>query len=88
MERIRSLFRRSLLILLPFAAFLFTGCATSSGQRVGPTTMMVAMEPYPSEELLNIGVEVFEEGQTDTKAMEKQNTGDWNWRVAAAQRDI
>lgn len=74
MERIRSLFRRSLLILFPLGILLFTGCATFSGQRVGPTVMMVAVEPYPAEELLNIGIEVFEEGETDTKSLEKQNT--------------
>jgi hypothetical protein len=36
--------------------------------------MQVALEPYPADQLLGIGVEVFEEGETDEKTMEKQNT--------------
>ena len=75
MERIRGVFRRSLLILFPGVVLtLFTGCPTMSSQRVGPTAMQVALQPYPPEELLNVGVEVFQEGETSAKEMEDQNT--------------
>jgi len=72
-ERIRSVFRRSFLVLFPGVVFL-TGCATQSAGRVGPTTIQVALEPYPSDQLVDIGIEVFKEGDTDEEAMEKQHT--------------
>jgi hypothetical protein len=53
---------------------LLTGCATGSVGRVGPTSIQVALEPYPSDQLLDVGIEVFEEGDVSEPAMEKQHT--------------
>lgn len=73
MERIRSVYRRSFLIL-SVGSVLLTGCATRSVGRVGPTSMQVALEPYPAEEQLDVGIQVFREGNVDGEAMEKQHT--------------
>jgi hypothetical protein len=72
-ERIRSIYRRSFLILAA-GSLLLTGCATRSVGRVGPTTMQVALEPYPAEQQLDVGIQVFREGEVDQEAMEKQHT--------------
>lgn len=73
MERVRSVSRWAFLSL-GLALLTLTGCATPGGRGVGPTTMQVAQEPYGSEELLNVGVEVFDPGGTDEKTLAKQNT--------------
>jgi len=53
---------------------VLTGCATPGGSTVGPTTMQVAQQPYDPGQVLNVGVEVFDPGNTDEEALEEQHT--------------
>ncbi|MDF3130164.1 hypothetical protein P0Y35_13235 [Kiritimatiellaeota bacterium B1221] len=73
MERIRSLFRWSILgagLLL----LLLNGCASPGRNLVGPTTMQIAQSPYPSDELLSVGIEIFDAGNVDPKVLEEQHS--------------
>ena len=71
MERIRSLFKWSAISALLPLLFL-TGCATPGRQLVGPTTMQLAQAPYPADELLSVGIEVFSPGNVAEAELEKQ----------------
>lgn len=39
---------------------------------MGPTSMQLAQEPYPSDELLSVGIELFSPGNMEAKELEKQ----------------
>lgn len=71
MERIRSVYKWSAISALLPLLFL-TGCATPGRQLVGPTTMQLAQTPYPADELLSVGIEVFSPGNVDEAELEKQ----------------
>ncbi|MEX2607582.1 MAG: hypothetical protein WD708_09570 [Kiritimatiellia bacterium] len=73
MERIRSLYRWSL-IALPCGVLLLSGCATPRGRTVGPTSMQMAQESYAPEDQLKVGIQVFHEGDISAKAMEDQHS--------------
>lgn len=73
MERIRSISRWSFLIA-GVCLLMLSGCATSGRNLVGPTTMQIALEPYPPDQLLSVGIQIFDAGDLDEKAMEKQHT--------------
>lgn len=73
MGRIRSVFKWSVLTgAIPL--LLLSGCATPGRKLVGSTTMQIAQEPYAPEELLSVGIQVFDPGPVDGKALEKQHS--------------
>jgi len=75
-ERIRSLFRGSFLILLPGFLLLGTGCRTRTpgGRGLGPTALQQAAQPYAPEERLNVGVEVFDPGDVSAATLASQHS--------------
>lgn len=73
MERIRSISRWPVLISV-LGILLVNGCASPGRKRVGPTTMQIAQTPYPPDELLSVGIEIFDAGRVDEKTLEKQHS--------------
>lgn len=53
---------------------LLSGCATPGGKLVGPTTMQLAQEPYPPDQLLSVGIQIFDAGNLEEKVLEKQHS--------------
>jgi hypothetical protein len=63
--------------LLGFTAFLvliLTGCAAYQAQKVGPTPMMRAQNEIPEEQLLDVGILVFESETLTDEQAEDQGT--------------
>jgi hypothetical protein len=66
--------KRPIQYVLPICAFLFVlnGCATYNAHEVGPTSIIQAQEEIPEEELLDVGIAVFESQElTEEKAKEE-----------------
>ena len=53
---------------------LFTGCATFNAQKVGPTTLMKAQEEIFEEQLLDVGILVFESDKMTQEQAQKKHT--------------
>ena len=66
--------KRPIQYVLPICAFIFmlNGCATYNAHEVGPTSILQAQEEIPEEELLDVGIAVFESQElTEEKAKEE-----------------
>ncbi len=63
------------IIWLTIAAVLLNGCATiPEGQRVTSTPIMQAKQQIPEEQLLDVGVVIFDTEEIDSKDAENQGT--------------
>lgn len=63
------------LLWMIFIAMLYTGCAAFNAQKVGPTTIMKAQEEISEEQLLDVGILVFEsENITQGQAKEEHTS--------------
>jgi len=62
------------LLLMIFILILFTGCATFNAQKVGPTTMMKAQEEIFEEQLLDVGILVFESDKITEEQAKEEHT--------------
>ncbi len=64
--------------LLIIAVFiLFTGCSAYRAEKVGPTAIIKAMEEIPEDELLDVGITVFESEEiTEEKAKEEHTNAE------------
>ena len=63
------------LLLMTFILMLFTACATFNAQKVGPTTIMKAQEEIFEEQLLDVGILVFESDKMTQEQAQKKHTG-------------
>ena len=64
-------------LLIGAALFIFNGCATYNAHEVGPTSILQAQQEIPEEELLDVGIAVFEsEELTEEKAKEEGTHAD------------
>ena len=70
-------------LLMIFIIILFTGCATYIAQKVGPTTMMKAQEEIFEEQLLDVGILVFE---SDKITQEQANEEHTSQEIRKAER--
>jgi len=61
-------------ILLTFILILFTGCATFNAQKVGPTTIMKAQEEIIEDQLLDVGILVFESDKFTEEQAKEEHT--------------
>lgn len=62
------------LLSMTFILILFTGCATFNAQKVGPTTIMKAQEEIFEEQLLDVGILVFESDKIAQEQAQKIHT--------------
>jgi len=62
------------LLLMTFILMLFAGCATFNAQKVGPTTIMKAQEEIFEEQLLDVGILVFESDKMTQEQAQKKHT--------------
>lgn len=62
------------LLSMTFILILFTGCATFNAQKVGPTTIMKAQEEIFEEQLLDVGILVFESDKMTQEQAQKIHT--------------
>jgi len=62
------------LLLMILILILFTGCATFNAQKVGPTTIMKAKEEILEEQLLDVGILVFESDKITEEQAKKEHT--------------
>jgi hypothetical protein len=62
------------LLLMTFILMLFTGCATFNAQKVVPTTIMKAQEEIFEEQLLDVGILVFESDKITQEQAQKKHT--------------
>jgi hypothetical protein len=62
------------LLLMTFILMLLTGCATFNAQKVGPTTIMKAQEEIFEEQLLDVGILVFESDKMTQEQAQKKHT--------------
>lgn len=53
---------------------LFTGCSTFNAQKVGPTTIMKAQEEIVEEQLLDVGILVFESEKISPEQAKEEHT--------------
>lgn len=77
MERIRSLSRRTFLSLAACAAALLgSSCRTTSsgGRGLGPTPLQQSLQPFAPAERLNIGIEIFDPGDTSEATLAEQHS--------------
>jgi hypothetical protein len=59
---------------MTFILMLLTGCATFNAQKVGPTTIMKAQEEIFEEQLLDVGILVFESEKMTQEQAQKKHT--------------
>jgi hypothetical protein len=59
---------------MTFILMLFTGCATFNAQKVVPTTIMKAQEEIFEEQLLDVGILVFESDKITPEQAQKKHT--------------
>ena len=62
------------LLSMTFILILFTGCANFNAQKVGPTTIMKAQEEIFEEQLLDVGILVFESDKMTQEQAQKIHT--------------
>ena len=53
---------------------ILSGCATYQAQNVGPTPIMMAQEEIPEEQLMDVGILVFESDEITEKQAEEEGT--------------
>jgi hypothetical protein len=61
-------------LLMTFILVLLTGCATFTAQKVGPTTIMKAQEEILEEQLLDVGIFVFESDKITQEQAKEEHT--------------
>ena len=61
-------------MLVFFCVVVFAGCATYSAQKVGPTAIEQAKIEIPEEQLLDVGILVFETKELTPEIAEKEGT--------------
>jgi hypothetical protein len=59
---------------LLITVILLAGCATYHAQKIGPTTMMKAQEEIPEDQLLDVGIHVFESDEITEEEVEEEHT--------------
>ena len=59
---------------MAFILFFFTGCAAHTAQKVGPTTIMKAQEEIPEDQLLDVGIQVFESEKISEDQAKEEHT--------------
>ncbi|MGD8611228.1 MAG: hypothetical protein PVI93_09410 [Desulfobacterales bacterium] len=57
-----------------FCVVVFTGCATYNAQKVGPTAIEQARTEIPEEQLLDVGILVFETEELTPETSQKEGT--------------
>ncbi len=57
-----------------FCVVVFAGCATYNAQKVGPTVIEQAKTEIPEEQLLDVGILVFETKELTTETAKKEGT--------------
>jgi len=67
-------FRASNCILVFFCVVAFAGCATYNARKVGPTPIEQAKTEIPEEQLLDVGILVFETKEVTPETAEKEGT--------------
>ena len=67
-------FRTSNCILVFFCVVAFAGCATYNARKVGPTPIEQAKTEIPEEQLLDVGILVFETKEVTPETAEKEGT--------------
>jgi hypothetical protein len=65
--------RRCLFINLT-CLMMLAGCATYDAQKVGPTPILQAQSEIPEEQLLDVGILVFESQELTEKQAKKEGT--------------
>ncbi len=63
-----------LFAVLTLMMFIMSGCASYQAQKVGPTPMMRAESEIPEEQLLDVGILVFESEELTEEQAEEQGT--------------
>ncbi len=77
MGGIRGLSQRAFLILgLPALLLVQTGCPSRGPRGMRPTSLHEALQPFSPEERLNVGIELFDPGDTSAVAMAAQKTNE------------
>ena len=62
-------------MLVAFISMIFfSGCATYQAQKVGPTTIVRAQEEIPEDQLMDVGILVFESKEMTDQEAEDQGT--------------
>ena len=67
-------FGMSNLISIIFSLLIVTSCATYHAQKVGPTTIMRAEEEIPEDQLLDVGILVFDSEEISQEEAEDEGT--------------
>ena len=62
------------ILSLAFFILFFNGCATYQAQKVGPTQIMRAEEEIPEDQLMDVGIEVFESKELSEEQAEEEGT--------------
>jgi hypothetical protein len=67
-------FNSSNLISITISLLIISGCATYQAQTVGPTTIMRSQEEIPEDQLLDVGILVFESEEITEEEAEDEGT--------------
>src|SRR5210317_1361931 len=67
-------FSFSNLPIITISLFIISGCATYQAQKVGPTKIMRAQEEIPEDQLLDVGILVFESDEITAEEAEDEGT--------------
>lgn len=65
---------RTIKLFITLILILFTGCASFTAQKVGPTTMMKAQEEILEEQLLDVGIFVFDSDEVTQEKAKEEHT--------------
>ena len=65
---------KAIKLFMIFILILFTGCAAFNAQKVGPTTIMKAQEEILEEQLLDVGILVFESDKFTQEQAKEEHT--------------
>ncbi len=61
-------------LLIGAILFILNGCATYNAQKVGPTSIIQAQKEIPEEELLDVGIAVFESQELTEETAKEEGT--------------
>ena len=67
-------FSFSNLTIIAISLLIVSGCATYHAQKVGPTTIMRAQEEIPEDQLLDVGILVFDSEELSEEEAEDEGT--------------